>query len=65
MHPLHGIQGAGFNAIPASHAHIMEYKRRLKGTVYLFHNLMGAGLRGCAEALAWAAISRITQVIIH
>ncbi len=44
MHPLHGIQGAGLNAVPAAHADILEYKRRLKGAVYLFHDLVCACL---------------------
>lgn len=65
MLPLHGIQRAGINAIPVTHAHVLKNNRWLKFSVDLFHNLMRTGACRCADPLAGAAFFGIAYIIAH
>ena len=59
------IQGAGFDAIPASHAHVLKDHGLFKDAIELFDHFVGAGGHGNASPLIGVACFGGANVVAY
>ena len=63
--PIYGLQRAGFDAVPAPHALVLEYHRRFERPVDLREHFVLAGGNGGADAFFRVAPTGIASVVIN